>query len=156
MNGVVRGGSYYGDSTNGIRERSGIRVQARKANGQIVVGFRLNGVGKGSRRWTVVIADTVRCGYRGHETRGTVYAALGFRLWVNGGYRVDRGGRAGNTSYSCRGAARDRSSQSGSSVPGFRSVNGVRSGGFHYYADGERGARRVWGSWLWSGYVGFR
>ncbi len=40
VNGVVRGGSYYGDSTNGVRERSCIRVQARKANGQIVVGFR--------------------------------------------------------------------------------------------------------------------
>ena len=49
---------------------------------------------------------------------------------MNGGYRVDRGGRAGNTSYSCRGAARDRSSQSGSSVPGFRSVMVLEAVGF--------------------------
>ena len=35
-------------------------------------------------------------------------------------------------------------------------MNGARGGGFHYYADGERGARRVGGSWLWGGYVGFR
>ena len=40
MNGVIRGGSYAGDVTHGVRERSGIRVQARVKNPQVVVGFR--------------------------------------------------------------------------------------------------------------------
>ena len=43
----------------------------------------MNGVGKGSSRWSVVIANAVRSGFRGHDARSLVYVAVGFRTGIN-------------------------------------------------------------------------
>ena len=78
VNGVIRGGSYYGDVTNGVRERSGIRVQARVKYPQVVVGFRLNGVRKGAYYSTGQVIF-VRSGARsGNSNRRLGYEYLGF------------------------------------------------------------------------------
>ena len=47
----------------------------------------MDGVGRGSSRWSRAYPNTVRSGYRYGDTRILVYGSLGFRWGVNGVYR---------------------------------------------------------------------
>ena len=61
----------------------------------------MNGVGRGSSRWSVVYANVVRSGFRGHDARSLVYVAVGFR--TDGLFHVEQSERCNTRGQLCWG-----------------------------------------------------